>query len=440
MSIALILTGASVALLTGCGGVQPPGGSRDPALTTTGFGLPDEIAKVRVASFRAKYPDVPLRITEGHLDEQQFLSSVAVKQPSDVVYLERLQVGSYASRGAIQPLDWCVRDQHVDVGAFRPSAVAEATLGGRLYALPDFNQVRVVIVNNTALRQVGLDPASFATGDWARLTELGAQLTVRSGGRLSRIGFDPKVPEMLPMWARAAGVDLVDGEGGPRLDDPKVVEAVTATAEMVRRQASWTDFRAFRQTFDLFGAKNPYVAGQLGAMPIETWLLNSLAATSPNADITVLPFTDRTGQPLTWGTGSGWAIPKGARHPRQACEFIAHMTNADTWVEAARARKQALTAKKKPYTGTYTGNRVADERIFADVYEPVPYPAIAEGVRVALAVQDHAFAQRPSPVGAELKTAYESAVARVLLGQQAPKDALVQAQREAEDALTWRRS
>jgi multiple sugar transport system substrate-binding protein len=269
---------------------------------------------------------------------------------------------------------------------------------------------------------------------------LGARLTARGGDKLTRIGFDPKMPEMLPMWAKAAGADLVDAQGAPRLDDPKVVQALAATAEMVRRQASWSDFRAFRQTFDLFGKRNPYVVGQLGGMPIETWLLNSLAATTPDVDITVVPFTDRNGQPMTWGSGSGWAIPKGARHPRQACEFIAHMTNADTWVEAARARKQALTAKKKLYIGTYTGNRVADERIFRDVYEPVPYPALAEGVKVALGVQDRAFAQPPSPIGAEVKTAYESATARVLLGEQTPQQAMTQAQREAEDALTWRRS
>ena len=73
-----------------------------------GFGLSDEVAKTRVDAFKKENPDVDLTITEGAFDEQQFLSAVASGNPPDVVYMDRKLVGTYASRGSIQPLDGCV--------------------------------------------------------------------------------------------------------------------------------------------------------------------------------------------------------------------------------------------------------------------------------------------------------------------------------------------
>jgi multiple sugar transport system substrate-binding protein len=51
---------------------------------------------------------------------------------------------------------------------------------------------------------------------------------------------------------------------------------------------------------------------------MEDWYLNVLAESSPDVDITVTPFKDRQGNPLTFATGSAWAIPKGAKNPDAA--------------------------------------------------------------------------------------------------------------------------
>ena len=57
-------------------------------LRVLGFGLPDEIATVRVDTFEAAYPDVNLEITEGAIDQQQLLTAIASGRPPDVVYLD----------------------------------------------------------------------------------------------------------------------------------------------------------------------------------------------------------------------------------------------------------------------------------------------------------------------------------------------------------------
>ncbi|MCE7000257.1 extracellular solute-binding protein [Saccharothrix sp. S26] len=417
-------------VVSGCGGL---GSDDSGALVTMGFGLPDEHATARVAVFRAANPGVDLRISEGAFDEQQFLSAVAAGDPPDLVYAERRKLGGYAARGAVQSLDACVREHGVDLGRFREAALRQVTYEGRVYGLPEFSSVRLMIVNNPVVRAAGLDPAALSTSDWAGMGALADRLKKVDDGRVERIGFDPKVPEFLPLWAKANGAELIGPDA--RLDDPRVVEAVRHTTDLVARQGGWASFKASRDTFDQFGANNQYVTGQLAAMPMDSWYINTLATNSPDADVTIMPFTDREGRVLTESGGQAWAIPKGARHPDLACRFLVTMTDTQTWVTAATARRDALTKAGRPYGGTFTADRVADERIFREVFDPKGNPILERGVPVVLSLQDEAFALPPSPAASELVRAWEGAVNRVLVGQQSPREAMAQAQREAERAL-----
>lgn len=429
----LLLGSVALLAVSGCGGLGDRANDAPNALVTMGFGLPDEHATARVEVFRRANPDIDVRINEGAFDEQQFLSAVAAGDPPDLVYAERRKLGGYAARGAIQPLDDCLAEHGVDLGQFRDAALRQVTHDDRVYGLPEFSSVRLMIVNNPAVREAGLDPAAVSTADWSALPALTDRLARLDGGRLQRIGFDPKMPEFLPLWAKANGADLVGP--GARLDDPRVVEAVRVTTDLVDRQGGWASFKAFRDTFDQFGANNQYVTGQLAAMPMDSWYLNTLAANSPDVDVTVVPFTDRDGDPLTDSNGSAWAIPEGARHPDTACRFITTMTAPDTWVTAAEARRDALAREGRPYGGTFTANRVADERIFREVFDPKGNRVLEQGVPTVLALQETAFALPPSPAASELVRAWEGAANRVLNGQQTPEEAMAQAQREAERAL-----
>ncbi len=422
-----------VAFVAGCGGLGPSAADQPNTLVTMGFGLPDEHATARVAVFKNRRPEVDLRINEGVFDEQQFLASVAAGDPPDLVYADRRKLGGYAARGAVQDLGPCLAQRKVDLADYRAAAVRQVTYEGTVYGVPDFFVVRVLILNNPVLRENGIDPAQVSTTDWNALAEVTAKLARARDGRVQRIGFDPRVPEFVAMWAKANGADLVGDE--PHLDDPRVVEAVRYTTDLVRQQGGWASFKAFRDTFDSFGANNEFVSGQVAAMAMDSWYVNTLAANSPDVDVTITPLTDRRGDPLTEAGGQAWAIPKGARHPELACEFIATMTAADTWVTAAKARRDAQAKKGKPYSGTFTGNRAADEKIFGEVFDPRGIRVLDQGVRVVQSVQDKAFALPPSPAASDLVRSWEAAVTRVLLGQQTPEESMAQAQREADRAL-----
>jgi multiple sugar transport system substrate-binding protein len=433
-------------VVVGCGGVgggddtqQQTGGDEGTVsgtLSTFGFSLPDEIATTRVDTFKKAYPQVQVKVTEGGFDEQQFLSAVASGAPPDLVYVDREIIGTYAARGAIQPLDDCISQAQIDMGQYRPAAVQQVTVNGKVYGIPEFYSVRVMMTNNKAVKEAGLSPSDVDTTDWSKLPGLAQKLTVTKGGKLQRIGFDPKIPEFLPMWVKANGGALLSDDGKTaQLNDPKVVEALTTTAGIVKADGGWNKLKSLRDSFDFFGAKNQFAKDQLGAFPMEDWYLNVLAEASPDVDISVTPFKDRQGNPITFVTGSAWAIPKGAKNPAAACRFAKTMTEAGTWVAAAKARSSARAKKNLPFTGLYSGNKVADEQVFSQVYKPSGNAKFDDAVQTVLGVQDVAFATPPSPAGAEFQKAWQDAVNRVLAGQMEPAAALERAQREAQAAL-----
>jgi multiple sugar transport system substrate-binding protein len=423
----------------GCGGVgsgdSDSGGAT--VLTTMGFGVGDEIASTRVALADKAIAPATVKIGGSAFDAQQFLSAVASGTAPDLVYLDRQLLGTYAARGTLEPLTGCVADQHVDVGQYRPAALAEVTLGGKLYGLPEFYDNRILLVDDTAVASAGLRAQDVDPADPAKLTSVTRALTTRKpDGTLTRIGFDPKIPEFLPLWARANGVKILSDDGlKANLDDPKLISALEYTKSLIDAQGGWGAVKAFRDSFDFFGADNPFSRGQLAATLMDDWYLNVLANYSPGVRMTAAPFTGATGTPIDWATGSAWVIPAGSKHKDQACAWIKTMTESATWIAAGRARADKRRAEGKPFTGVYTGNRVADETIFGSLVQLKDKPAFDAAVKAVLRAQDSAFSIPSSPAGSEFKTAWQNGVNRVLSGQQQPADAMRQAQQEAQQAL-----
>ena len=403
-------------------------------LSVMGFGLGDEIATVRVDEFKAQYPDVTLNLSEGSLDRQQLLTAVVSGNPPDLIYTNRDDLSTYATRGAIVPLDECVAD--IDLSQYRETALNQVTVDEQVYGVPEFFNTIVLILNNDALDEAGLTPDDVTTADWDKLAEVNDQLTKVENGQLERIGVDPKLPGFFPLWVRANGGQLLSDDGRTAMiNSPEAVAALEYTVSLLDAAGGNQEATAFRDTWDSFGAANEYAADQLGAKPMEQWYVNVLADVSPDVNITVKPFTDRQGDPITFATGNTWAIPKGAANPEAACAFMKTMTDPASWAAAAQTRADQRAADGQTFTGVYTANKLADDEIFGTIFQPSGNEAFDNAVNVILETQDSAFSIPSNPAGAEFRQAWEDAVNRVLNGEQSAQEALDQAQGEAQEAL-----
>jgi multiple sugar transport system substrate-binding protein len=410
------------------------GASGDLAVMGFSYETGDDIAQNRVNLFTEQNPDVNMTFTEGGLDEQQFLTAVASGEAPDLVYMGRDVIGTYAARGAIMSLDQCIADQGIDMGQYYDSAVAQVTLDGQVYGVPEFYNSIIVMANTAALEDAGLTMDDLDTSDWDAIAAANEAMT-SNDGELTRIGFDPKLPEFLPLWAKANGVELISADGRTaQLNSPEVVEALEFAASLHEAAGGRQNFMAFRDTWDFFGGGNQFAADQLGAMPMEQWYLNVIAGNSPDAPMAFAPFLDREGNPISYATGNTWAIPTGAANPDAACAFMKTVTSVDAWTTASQARADARAAEGQPYTGTYTANEEADQIIFNEIMQPTG-TVFDEGIQTVLDIMPIAISIPGNPAANEFKQAWMDAVNRVLNGEQTAQEALDQAQEEAQAAL-----
>ena len=447
MRSTFVIAAAAAVLLSGCAGVgaksggdsggAPASGSAPTgALKIMGFGGEDEVATARIQAFNAAYPAVKVTHNKGDFDAQQFLTALASGNPPDLVYMDRNLIGTYAKKGAIVPLEDCISSEKIDTSQYREAAMRSVTLDGKVYAIPEFYVVTTNLVDAKSLNEAGVAVSDIQTKDWDALKSTAAKLFKRNGNKLQRIGFDPKLPEYFPLWATANGATIIKDDGSPNLNDPKAVEALDFTTGLIKDQGGWTTFKSFRDSYDIFGEKNPLSAGSVAAFPMENWYVNVLSDfRGQGLKLDSTPFTDHDGKPISMVGGSGWAIPKGSKNPTAACAWAQTMTEKDTWLKAADARMAKVKKDKSFFTGLFTANKAADEEIRTKYVTDIPDAGFKRAIDNFYATLDSAVALNPSPAGAEIDAAWRSAVTRALSGQPA-QQALDQAQKEAQAAFT----
>ena len=410
--------------------------------TPSGEGAADEIATTRYDVFAKQYPDVSVEFTEADFDAQAFLTAVAAGNPPDVVRMDRAIVGTYVAEGALEPLGDCISKMGIDMSQYREPAVNALTIDGQIYGIPEFYDSRIILINDSAVQDAGLTPADIDTTDWDKLKDVNAKLYKKDGDKLARIGFDPKLPEFLPLWAKANGASIISDDGKTaQLNDPKVAEALTYAASLITDNTTAADFLDFRGNGpggkDFFGPDNQFKEDTLGAMPMEQWYLNVLASNTPDEKIDFAPFKDRQGNPISFSGGSAWVIPASAKNKDAACEFMRVITLPDSWYAAAKVRADKRAADKEPFTGVFTGNKLADEKIFGDggLVTEESAGAYYPGVQLVQQTADVAFSLPPIPAAEEFTRIWQEAVQKVLNDKADATATLQAANQEAQDAI-----
>lgn len=404
-------------------------------LTVMGFGASDEIATTRLDRFKESAPDVTVSLVEGDLDIQQFLSAVASGEPPELIYASRDQLGTFASRGAIMPLNECIEGEDINTDEFREAAQNQVTFEDTVYGVPEFNQVQITMANADLLDTAGMNVEDVDGSDWDTLTKAAEELSTKSGGSLATLGYDSKLPEFLPLWAKANGADLLSEDGRTaNLDDPKVIEALEFGATVYEKQGGFSAVKALRDSADFFGKGNQFATDTLGAMPMEQWYVNILNDVSPEAPMAFTTFKNKDDEPLSFSSGSAWAIPAQSKNAEAACRMIKSMTSVDSWTAAAQARADERASQNKPFTGLFTGNKTADEQI-KEKFVKAGDTVWDQAIEASYEANEHGFSLPSNPADAQFKQAWLDAANRVLNKQQEPEESLKQAQKEAQSAL-----
>jgi multiple sugar transport system substrate-binding protein len=403
-----------------------------------GFGTNgDDVAQTRLKLAEAAIAPTKINAPNGGFSDESFLADIASGNIPDLVYMDSYQMGTYAEKGALMPLTSCLQSQGVKMNVFTAAAQAMATFDGKVYGLPEFTDDRTLIVDNAVLAKAGVPVSSVSTTNWTKLYLLAKKLTTYKDGKLQTIGFDPKLPEFFPIWAKANGGAILSPNGlKAELNSPQDIKALTFANSLIQEEGGYSNFITYRNTWNYFGTPSPFSLGQVGVTPFENWMYNVIASDTPTTKVTAVPFTSRTGQVIDYETGSVWVIPKSSKNAAAACKFAATMVKASTWEAAAANRIKIYGPKHEYFTGLLTGNHVADTAIIQLVKkDPSAAGPFLQPTLETYNVESGSFTIPDSPASEAVQQAWTQAVTSVLEGQMSPKAALDQAQAQAQAAI-----
>ncbi|MFC4243657.1 ABC transporter substrate-binding protein [Gryllotalpicola reticulitermitis] len=437
LTVAGCSSGSTSTSGTGSNGVKVPDFSAKPAKTllVEGVNPTDEVATSRVdyADAKLKSAGVTVTLNKTTFDPQKFTAQIASGKVPDLIYMDRADVATYASKGLVVPLDQCFKQNKVTAtSAYYPAILDAVKYQGDTYAIPEFWQTNAIMLNQRVLQKAGVTAADFNMKDPNEVLVAAKKVYQSSGGKPTVMGFDPAVSGgNANVWLFAFGGGLVDSSGKPTLNSAANIKAFTWLKQLYDEQGGYAKAASFVNTFDYFGNNNQYVKDQVGAELVQQWYPAVLTAVASKIDISGVPLTNTQGQPIGVADGNGYAIPTASKNPQAACQWALDMTSTTAWNKATTARL-ATDAKQNPdiFTGLFTGSPSADKAINAkqSYAGNTGFQQVEQAFNQTLT---NGVSWGSSPVGQQVATELSNAVEPAMTGSKTVTQALDAAQTAA---------
>ena len=432
------------ALWCGAGLASAAGEDRKTRLVVWGIWR-SEGWKALYQEFERRNPDIQLVLSTsgGRMDEQKLMCGIAGGSPPDVINQDRFSVGGWAARGAFLPLDDFIkrdrgRPDAVIPEDFYPACWNEAVYQGRVYAIPNTTDDRILYYNEDLLKREGLvDQQGRARPPrtWAELKDYARRLTKETGGRLTQLGFIPNYGNSwLYLYGWQNGGEFMSPDGRAcTLDDPGIVEALTFITDVYDALGGAQKVEAFQTTFQS-GELHPLLTGKVAMMIDTNGMLGAIAQYRPDMRFGVAPAPVPAGRPfITWSGGFSWAIPKGAKHVEEAWRFTRFMTSVEAaLIESEAEYRYARSWGRIFAPGMFTNVR-ANEAVFAR-FAPKE-PRFREAFAFALSMMPVSRFRPVTPVGQVLWDEHARAMDLAIRHALTPQEALRAGQRKVQEAL-----
>ncbi len=440
--VSALLTLTALLVTAGCGG----GGASSTGSSASGFGTAasgtlsawgfnnaDDVGTSRLAYAKSQLPGLQITLDQTDFDAQKFVTRAASGRVPDVVQMSGQSVATYAARKLIMPLDQCFSAHQVDPRtAYYTSVLDDVTYQNQVWGVPQFYQPPAIIVNERVVKAAGITDSDLDTSKPAQLVAAAAKMYRASGGKPTRLGFDPVAAGAPGLWILGYGGRLVGTDGKPTLDDPANLKGMQVLKQLSDAQGGYAATKSFTDSFDTFGAGNQFVKDQVGAQVDAQWYVNVLADYADKVDIRAVPFRGPDGKPFTVASGQAFVIPAAAKNKDAACAWALDLTSLAAWKAAGAAR--AATLAKTPgaiNTGIFTGSPAADKALRAQYVKKSGNTGFDQTIATFYDIVGAGESFGASPAGAQIQTELNNAVQSTLRGDKSAQQALTDAQANA---------
>jgi len=403
-----------------------------------------------IDAFEQLHPGVRVVLsTSGRtLGPQKLLTAIVGGVPPDVIFQDRFTIAGWASRDAFVPLDsFVARDEselaRIEKTDFYRATWEEAVYRNMVYAIPYDVDVRVLYYNKSILRSAGLinhAGQAIPPRTWKDLMEYNRKLTIVSrDGNFARIGFLPLYgPGTFYLYALEAGGHFLSADGMTcTMTDSPIVKALTWLVHYYDSIGGRSLSEGFRMSF-LSMEGDPFITGKLAMVVDGNWLLGNIARYKPDMDFGIAPPPVPAGRPYTtWSGGFSLAIPRGAKHPGLAWEFIKWMSSVDAWRIRNRVLQQLYRSRGALYVPSLSANERVDDMILREfVYGNRDLPErYKRGLQTCVDLLKQSKFRAVSPVADKLWDQMNRAVDYATYHEKTPVEALKQSQKVVQDEL-----
>ena len=246
-------------------------------------------------------------------------------------------VGSWASKGILEPLDSYMKADKFDTSDFVPTALQSNQYQGKTYALPIAVHTLLLMWNKKVFADAGLTAAPTT------ITELQTDITkltkVDAAGNITQFGM--RSPDYITL-AYAFGGNWYDAQGKPTPDDAGNLAALHFWVDNVVKKYGADKIKKFESGYGEYAsAQNPFYTGKVAMTLDGEWQPVFIKQYASNLDWGVAPIPYPDGQSSLAGatqlTSSMFFIPKNAPHKQQAWVFLKYLTGPDAMTQFTRA-------------------------------------------------------------------------------------------------------
>lgn len=405
--------------------------------------------KEMIDAFNASHPDIELvpQSTPGTAgyatqDVAKLLAAIASGNPPDVTWLDRFTAAQFASRNALTPIDDYVEMSGFDVSEYYDYTIQELTFNGKLWGLPYDTDTRPLYWNKDVFKEVGLDPER-PPQTWDELLQYSQKITkVDNEGKFLRIGYIPTFGNTsMYLYGYANGAKFLSEDGRKALlNAPELVEALEYVCKHYEFLGGAEKVNAYQSTFQ--GESNdPFLIGQVGMLVTVNNATQSYARYNPNLNFGAALPPAPAGKPqVTWSGGWSYAIPRGAKHPKEAFEVIRWLTTEGMKYKEAGAAAYTLDRGSQYHIPFPAAHKPTNDYLVNTYVMTIDNLVIRDAVLGGLNAIEHSLARPVSPVGEVMWVELGRALDRAIYGEMTPKQALDNANRVVQRELDkfWR--
>ena len=260
---------------------------------------------------------------------QKTLIATAGGRPPDVAGLWDGDVVVFADKNALIPLDDFLPGSGIGPETYIPVYWDMCTYQGHVWALPSTPATTALHWNKEIFRKAGMDPER-PPKTFAELDEFSRKLTRVDPDtkQIVEMGFLPPEPGWWHYgWGTFFGGNLWDGDRQIMIDSEPWVKAF-GWIQGYAKEYGVSSLQTFRSSFGNFNSpQNPFMSGQVAMVLQGVWMANYIFQNAPKMKWGAAPFpvVNPGDQPVTFAGTDTLMIPRGAKHPKEAFEFIRYV-------------------------------------------------------------------------------------------------------------------